>query len=80
VPSIYFENDGLRRLELIFERAMAMLERHRSASLDIRDVVAARIFSLAAEGEHADEYILEAALDGLIPDKAPGAQARPTPD
>jgi hypothetical protein len=66
MPSSYFESDRLRRLDLIFARAIALLERYQGVPLETRNTIAVRIFELAAEGGHDDEVILQYALYGLM--------------
>jgi hypothetical protein len=36
--------------------------------VELRDAIAARIFSIASDGHHSDEIILKAALRGLVPE------------
>ena len=67
MPHTYFEADGLASLQSAYDRALAILEKHQSAPDEIRNILAARIFSFAADGGHSEEAILKAALSGLMP-------------
>jgi hypothetical protein len=65
----YFESDGLAGLKKIYNRALGILEKHQSdIPVEVRDTIAARIFTKASDGEHSDETILRAALRGLVPE------------
>ncbi|MGE0007761.1 MAG: hypothetical protein AB7S92_19545 [Parvibaculaceae bacterium] len=67
MPSAYFESDGLKHLEMIFDRAMALVEKHHPAPKELRDTIAARILHLAAKGDHDDDMMLKFALEGIVP-------------
>ena len=67
MPHAYFEVEGLDRLQRAYDRALAILEKRQSIPAEIRNILAARIFSFAADGGHSEEAILRAALNGLVP-------------
>ena len=66
MPHAYFESDGLAGLKKIYDRALEILEKHQSSPVEVRDIIATRIFTLASDGHHSDEMILKAALRGLV--------------
>ena len=68
MPHSYFESDGLGSLKRIYDRALWILEKHQSIPVEVRDVIAARIFTIASDGHQPDEIILRAALRGLVPE------------
>ena len=68
MPHTYFEADGLDGLQRIYDRAIEHIGKRQIITMDLRNIVAARIFTLAADGGHSDEDVLKAALKNLIPD------------
>jgi hypothetical protein len=68
MPHAYFESDGLAGLKKIYDRALRILEKHQSSPVEVRDTIAARIFSIASDGYPSDGIILKAALCGLVPE------------
>jgi hypothetical protein len=68
MPHAYFESDGLTGLKKVYDRALAILATRQPIPVELRDAIAARIFSIASDGHHSDEIILKAALRGLVPE------------
>ena len=68
MPHAYFESDGLASLKRIYDRALRIVEKHQSIPVEVRDTIAARIFTLASDGQHSDVIILKAALRGFVPE------------
>jgi len=68
MPHAYFESEGLAGLKRIYDRALGILEKRQSITVEVRDIIAARIFTMASDGQHSDEIILKAALRGLVPE------------
>ena len=68
MPHAYFESDGLTDLKRVYDRALAILATRQPIRVELRDAIAARIFSIASDGHHSDEVILKAALRGLVPE------------
>jgi hypothetical protein len=68
MPHSYFEAEGIAGLQKVYDRALAILEKHQPIPTELRDIVAGRIFRLASDGGHADDVILKTALSGLLPE------------
>jgi hypothetical protein len=68
MPHAYFESDGFTGLKEVYDRALAVLATRQPIPVELRDAIAARIFSIASDGHPSDEVILKAALRGLVPE------------
>jgi hypothetical protein len=49
MPHTYFESDGLTSLKKVYDRALAILAMRQPIPVELRDTIAARIFSIASD-------------------------------